>query len=270
MGRTLRDSMDTPRVSIVLPTYNRAGLLPAAVQSCLDQTVRELELIIVDDGSMDGTLDVARKLAAGDSRVRVISQKNAGLPSALNRGFAEAQGEFWTWTSDDNRYHPDAIEVMLRELEHNPESGMVYMDYQAVDEKGCVMERIENRHLKDLAVMNVIGPCFLYRSSIAKQVGKYDPHLCLIEDWDYWLRMDQVAPIRYLPGISYDFLDHGGSLTRRKQLEVLEAELKMRKRTSHAEGGAVLRQKSVARRLSTLHWAAGNKLRALYFRMQSF
>lgn len=256
-----------PRVSIVLPTYNRAKLLPRAVESCLTQTFRELEVIIVDDGSTDETASTARRIAEGDSRVRFLSKPNAGLPSALNTGFFEATGDFFTWTSDDNRYHPVAISAMVGELERHPECSLVYTDFQLVDEKGVVRQKVQNRPPEDLPGINVVGPCFLYRRSAADEAGGYDLELKYVEDWDYWLRIALVSPIRHLPGIYYDFLDHEGSLTRQRQLDVLEAELKMRRITSDPEARKEWRCAAVARRLATLHWAAGNHLRAILYRL---
>jgi len=254
-----------PRVSIVLPTHNRAGLLPRAVESCLGQSFRDLDLIIVDDGSTDATAEVARKLAENDSRVRIVSQPNAGLPSALNRGFAQAQGEFLTWTSDDNRYHPTAIEAMVKTMERHPECGLVYTDFLLVDENGRVKNIVKNRSPSDLGGMNVVGACFLYRRSIAEKAGSYNVRLPLVEDWDYWLRLALLAPIHHLKEVHYDFLDHANSLTRNRQLEVLETEFKLRMLTSHPEARKSLYRKAVARRLATLHWAAGNKMKAIFF-----
>jgi glycosyltransferase involved in cell wall biosynthesis len=259
----------TPRVSIVLPTHNREALLPGALESCLKQTFRDLEVIIVDDGSTDGTATVAARLAAGDPRVKVVTQSNAGLPSALNRGFAEARGEFLTWTSDDNRYHPTAIEAMVENLERNPECGLVYTDFQLVDSEGQVKQKVTSRSPSDLVGINVVGACFLYRRAVADKVGHYNEKLGLVEDWDYWLRLALVAPIRHLKEIHYDFLDHDESLTYRRQLQVLETEFRMRKLTPHPEARKEMYRKLVARRLATLHWEAGNKLKAILFRLKS-
>lgn len=257
----------TPRVSIVLPTYNRANLLPRAIESCLSQTFRELELIIVDDGSTDDTAETARKFAGVDSRVRYLSKPNAGLPAALNTGFFEATAEFFTWTSDDNRYHLTAIAAMVSEMDRHPDCSLVYTDFQIVNEAGIVREKVQSRPPEDLPGMNVVGPCFLYRRSAADEAGGYDPELRLVEDWDYWLRLARVAPLRHLSGIYYDFLDHEGSLTRQRQLDVLEAELKMRRITSDPEARRQWRCEAVTRRLATLHWAAGNHVRAILYRM---
>ena len=139
----------------------------------------------------------------------------------------------------------------------------MYTDFQTMDEKGRVKQTVKNRSPSDLAGLNVVGPCFLYRRSAAEKAGSYDPKLRLVEDWDFWLRLALVAPIRHLKEVQYDFLDHEESLTRRRQLEVLETEFRMRKLTPHPEARKELYRKAVARRLATLHWAAGNKMKAI-------
>jgi glycosyltransferase involved in cell wall biosynthesis len=211
-----------------------------------------------------------RRITQKDARCRLVSQSNAGLPAALNRGFSEARGAFWTWTSDDNRYYPTAIEAMMKELERRPECGMVYTDFQVVDEEGQVKEYVQNRRPDDLAKMNVVGPCFLYRQSVARKVGVYHARLRLVEDWDYWLRLAWAAPICHLSEVHYDYLDHEASLTRRHPWDILEAELKMRKSTPHPEARGAQYREKVARRLATLHWAEGNRFKAIGFRLQSF
>lgn len=262
--------MSSPLVSIVLPTFNRAAMLPTAIASCLNQTFEDLEVIVVDDGSTDATGEVLSRLGEGNPRLHCISQANTGLPGALNRGFAMARGKFWTWTSDDNRYHPKAIEEMKADLDRNPQCGMVYTDFQIVDKSGGVRSRVQDRRPEDLPSSNVVGPCFLYRREVAEKAGIYNPELKLAEDWDYWLRLAQITSIRHMPGILYDFQDHTSSLTQQRELQIQEAVLKMRKLTRHPEARKHLYRKSIARRLATLHWARGNWLKGTYFRMQAW
>src|SRR5213593_58548 len=93
-----RASEDSPLISVVLPTFNRASLLPASMESVLHQTERSLELIVVDDGSSDSTGEIVSRYARQDNRVTYVRQANLGLPRALNNGFRLARGQFFTWT----------------------------------------------------------------------------------------------------------------------------------------------------------------------------
>src|SRR3989304_1114440 len=104
--------VSSPKVSIVLPTYNGARYIRQSIDSCVHQTYRNIELIIVDDASTDNTPEIIASYK--DERIKYFRhEKNMGLPHALNAGFAEANGDCLTWTSDDNYYAKEAIEKML-------------------------------------------------------------------------------------------------------------------------------------------------------------
>lgn len=106
---------NSPKVSIVLPTYNGARYLRQSIDSCLGQTYRNLELIVVDDASTDTTPEIIRSYQ--DPRIRVIRhEKSKMLPESLNTGFRAVSGDYLTWTSDDNYYVPEAI--LGKEWEH--------------------------------------------------------------------------------------------------------------------------------------------------------
>src|SRR5688572_24191279 len=119
-------TMNEPLVSIVMPTFNGARHLESAITSCLNQSHRRLELILVDDHSTDATPEIIRRTAARDHRVQTVRHdRNRKLPAALNTGFALASGTYLTWTSDDNLYHPDAIRDLVSALRHVPYVGVV-------------------------------------------------------------------------------------------------------------------------------------------------
>jgi glycosyltransferase involved in cell wall biosynthesis len=183
--------MSQPLVSIVLPTYKRAHLLAQAMQSVLDQTYANLELIIVDDNSPDNTAEVVS--AFNDPRIQYVkNDPNLKLPRALNRGFSLARGDYLTWTSDDNLLAPTAIEKMVARLDKG-DCDFVYADYWLFSEQdanGLPMD-IHHDKLPDrlqLEKGNHIGACFMYTRKLYEQVGDYDPELFLVEDYDYFIR----------------------------------------------------------------------------------
>jgi glycosyltransferase involved in cell wall biosynthesis len=220
-------------VSIVLPTFNRAAMLDGAIRSCLAQSFRQLELIVVDDGSTDDTPSVVSSWMERDSRVRYVRQKNGKIPRALNAGFAVATGDLLTWTSDDNLYEPDALEIMVNYLETHSDVGLVYCDMLAIDEDGDPIAIHPASDPSTIYQKNCVGACFLYRRSVAERVGEYDPQAFLAEDYDYWLRISQVVPIAHLAGMSpYRYRDHANALGA---LRGAEAELQAaRIRAKHA------------------------------------
>ena len=122
-------------VSIVLPTFKRAHVLPWAIRSVLAQSYTHWELIVVDDNSPDDTAAVVASFT--DPRIRYVkNEPNLKLPRALNRGFSMAQGEFLTWTSDDNLYAPTAIEKMVARLQAGG-CDLVYADYYLFSTQGA-------------------------------------------------------------------------------------------------------------------------------------
>lgn len=219
---------DWPLLSVVLPTYNRAKKLELAVRNVLAQDYPNLELIVVNDGSTDATAATLEKLKAetGDSRLQVITRDNGGLPTALNTGFAVAKGEYWTWVSDDNAYHPGALKALGRELELDSNVGLVYADMRVVEDDGRERlfrcgppERLEQHA--------TLGGCFMYRARIAKQVGEYDPDLYLAEDYDYWLRMRKQTTLCWLPRVLFTYADAADTLTRTRFKAVGEMRLRL-------------------------------------------
>ena len=204
----------TPRVSVVLPTYNQARFLPQALDSILKQTWRDYELIVVNDGSTDETPQI---LNAYQERhgFTVVHQENQKLPRALNNGFRRARGEYLTWTASDNVLLPNMLEVLVDALANNPHVGLVYADWEVIDEEGepvGVTRTFDfDRHL--LMRINYINACFLYRRACQNAVGLYDPDFIYAEDWEYWWRISGSFEIKRVPEVLYQYRIHGSSLT---------------------------------------------------------
>lgn len=125
-------------VSVIVPTFDRAYCLARTLDSALAQTHGELELLVVDDGSTDGTGELVRERYGDESRVRYLYQANAGVAAARNYGIAEARGEFVALLDSDDIWQPWKIELQLRCLQQFPELGMVWTDMEAIDPSGQV------------------------------------------------------------------------------------------------------------------------------------
>jgi glycosyltransferase involved in cell wall biosynthesis len=205
--------METPeKVSIVLPTYNGAKYLRQSIDSCLNQTYKNIELIIVDDGSMDETPQIIRSYQ--DERIKYIRHdKNKRLPHALNAGFAMATGEYLTWTSDDNYYAEDAVESMVALLQINKMIDFVYANYYAINDNGTVLQSISVGPSESLKEYNCIGPCFLYRRKVYEVLGGYNPDAFLAEDYEYWIRIFKKFEMQKLEKSIYWHRLHPRSLT---------------------------------------------------------
>jgi glycosyltransferase involved in cell wall biosynthesis len=216
--------MREPTVSIVLPTYNGARYLAQSVESCLEQTCQDLELILVDDCSTDATPQIIAQFVARDARVRTVRHElNRRLPGAINTGVGMSRGRFLTWTSDDNLYRPQAIAEMAAALDADASLGMVYARATLIDAQGKPSGPAFSGPVDMLAHTNPIGACFMYRREVYEKIGGYAEDLFLVEDWDYWLRIAETFPIRYLDSDLYLYREHEGSLTSQKEERVKRA-----------------------------------------------
>jgi glycosyltransferase involved in cell wall biosynthesis len=239
---TNRADEKRPVVSVVLPTYNQADYLPQALKSVLNQTWQDRELIVVNDGSTDDTPDILRAYQERHA-FTVIHQENRKLPRALNAGFRRARGEYLTWTSSDNIMLPRMLEVLVDALDRHPRVGLVYADWEVIDDGGTVIGGVEtldfDRHL--LLRTNYINACFLYRRACQDVVGLYDPEYIYVEDWEYWLRIAGSFDMMRVPQRLYQYRIHGDSLSEEK----LRAQA----------GGASVGYRKLAGRLRTRLWA---------------
>ena len=201
----------TKLVSIILPVFNGEKFLSQSIESCLNQTYKNIELIIVNDCSTDNTLEIAKSYADRDFRVSIINNTiNKKLPASLNIGHKAAKGDFMTWTSDDNYFEVNAIDEMLSNLKAN-EVDIVYADYyRIVDGK---KNRVSLNNDSLLIFRNVIGACFLYRKNVFLKNLGYDESLFLVEDYDFWLRASKTFKFYKIDRSLYNYRLHNNSLT---------------------------------------------------------
>ena len=199
-------------VSIVLPTYNGSKYISQSIESCLNQSYQNIELIIVNDASTDST----RKIIFSCADPRIIyaeNHLNVGLANSLNNGFAKSNGSYLTWTSDDNYYAPNAIETMVNVLENKKGVDFVYANYYRLYEKENKKELFKVRPPKDLNIDNYIGSCFLYRRKVYNKIGDYNPETFLVEDYEYWLRVRKYFRMKKIDKGLYYHRYHSKSLT---------------------------------------------------------
>lgn len=220
--------MNSELVSVVLPVYNGEKYIRESINSVINQTYDNWELIIVDDCSTDNTLNIIKEYEHKDPRIRVIHNKtNKKLPASLNVGFSNTKGEFLTWTSDDNVYKQDALLVMKNYLTVHKNISFVYANYTKINEKGEFVKKIEVGEPEELYKRNVCGACFLYTREIYQKVGDYDINSFLAEDYDYWLRINIYGEIAHIKDNLYCYRSHGNSLTKTKKEEIRVQTLKV-------------------------------------------
>lgn len=176
--------MHRPAISVVIPAYNAESTLPETVETVRAQTLPNIEIIIVDDGSIDGTRSLAQQLAARDQRIRVISTRNGGVAAARNVGIEAAQAAYIAPVDADDLWHPDKLSRQLAILEARPEVTLVYSSRRNIDEASTVTKTIARATLAGwachrLTAFNAVGngSAIMFRRADALQVGGYDRRL---------------------------------------------------------------------------------------------
>lgn len=217
--------MTDPRVSIVVPVYNAERTLAATLRSVWAQTCGDFELLVVNDGSTDGT--AALLAGQSDPRLRVISHRNAGVSASRNRGVAEARGEFVAFLDGDDLWTPDKLQAQVAALQGAPDAALVYSWTDLIDEAGRVIQRgshvvANGRVYPLLASRNFLdcGSTPLIRRSALIEAGPFDETLKGGEDWDLWLRLATRHAFVCLPVVQVQYRVHGSSAVSRPEQQV--------------------------------------------------
>ena len=202
--------MSLPTVSIIIPTYNCALYIAETIASILNQSFKDIELIVVDDGSTDATRDI---VASFGSSVRLVTQANAGVCVARNRGIREAAGKYICLMDHDDYWFPHKLARQISMLEQQPETGVVYSSFILWhrDESGGQFpspNTFDLNSYSDDTVPEFSGwiyhqfliDCWMltstamFRAEIFDQCGLFDESLPYSEDWELWLRISHSYP----------------------------------------------------------------------------
>ena len=231
---TFTQRSDVPAVSIVIPCYKQAELLPDAVESVVAQTLTDWELVIVDDGSPDDTEQVAEALAARHptKNIRVVRQDNAGLSSARNAGIAVTRGEYVLPLDADDRIAPTMLERTHRLLEENPRVAIAYTDIRRFGDDDTIV-RVREFSPLILPAVNCFSYCSLYRREVWEAVGGYNSNMVHgYEDWDFWVgAVEHGYRARRIPDPLVEYRIRGGTMYSRALLR--HAELRSQLRRNH-------------------------------------
>lgn len=212
------------QVSVIIPTYNSAQYLDAAVKSVLEQTFTDYEILIIDDGSTDKTEEVIKQF--GDS-VRYIRQKNQGVSVARNLGIKESVGKYVAFLDADDVWLPAKLEKQILALEKAHDSKVCYTEYISVsdDMKPTELKRLRTNGsvLNDLLLRgNVVGPpsALMCERVLFEKLGGFDSNLSLCADWEMWFRLSLATDLFFLkePLVKYRLHDSNMS----KNVKLLE------------------------------------------------
>src|SRR5688500_15899095 len=222
--RYCRGRAEGGKVSVVIPCYNQARFLGEAIQSVLSQGYTHFEIVVVDDGSRDGTEGVASGYASEDARVRLISQENRGLAAARNRGLAEARGEYVVFLDSDDRLVGGALEVGVRELEAHPECAFVSGICRKITADGSVVPGWEQFRVMDDPYLELLRSCpvyvpaVMYRRSVFDAVGCFDTSYRAAEDYDLYYRILESFPVYCHDTLVAEIRRHEANMTRDRTL----------------------------------------------------
>ncbi|MCE7530508.1 glycosyltransferase family A protein [Polynucleobacter sp. IMCC 29146] len=214
--------MSSPKVSVILPAFNAAAHLGKAIDSILSQSFNDFELIIINDGSTDNTLEVLAKY--GDPRIKVITQENLGLPKALNQGLAIARGPYIARQDADDISLPTRLEKQVQFLDQNPEYGLIGTWSQIMTPAGLTdrqhLHPTSNGQIQVQLLMNnqFVHSSVMFRASCLKTTGQYseDPEHFPPEDYDLWLKIAKHFMVANLPEVLLQYLEEPNSISRTK------------------------------------------------------
>jgi len=217
-----------PKVSVILSTYNRAYILRSAIESVLNQSYGDLELIVVDDGSTDNTEQLVKSMS--DARIVYVKHdKNYGLATGRNTGLAKAGGEYIAFQDSDDMWEKEKLSrhVPLLDESSNTVAAVYGMLEKVLKDGSMVIQPAEhifpmegNIHEQILRRNFITMQVALVRASVFRAVGLFDPAIYSLEDWDFWIRCTQKFEVRFDPYICVHAVVMGDSLTSNRPLRL--------------------------------------------------
>ena len=206
---------NSPLITVYITNHNYGKYIDQAINSILEQSFQDFELIIIDDGSTDNSKSIIEKYE-DYSNIKVVYQNNKGLTVSNNIALNLAQGKFIVRLDADDYFTKDALKLMVREFE-NKNLGMVFGDWYLVDEKGEVLG-VEQRHnfQKDVTLYDqpAHGACTMFRKSCLKKLGGYDETISRQDGYELWLRFIEQFEVGNINVPLFYYRQHSESLTK--------------------------------------------------------
>lgn len=207
-----------PRVTVITPAFNRADYLDEVIRSVLEQGYPDLEYIVLDDGSTDGTRDVLRRY---EGRIVAASHPNMGETGTVNRGFSMARGDILGVVNSDDPLRPGAVRTIVDRMEADRGLLAVYPDFDMIDAQGRVIETLRPPDYRYLDMLRwhrcLPGPAAFFRREVVDRLGGRDPGFRYVADFDFWLRAGLLGPFERLPEVLATFRVHEDSASVREK-----------------------------------------------------
>jgi glycosyltransferase involved in cell wall biosynthesis len=213
-----------PRISVVMAVHNCEPYLQAAVESILNQTSRDFEFIIIDDGSSDGSIAILEKYAACDQRIRLVSRGNLGLTKSLNEGLALAKGEYIARMDADDISLPERFARQVDFLDSNPGHVAIGANVMMTDgELRPLRLRPQPRTHREICRELLLGnggamthPVIIFRRAAAEKVGGYDERFVVAQDLDLLIRLSEIGLLENLGEVLLYWRQHDESVNHKK------------------------------------------------------
>ena len=255
-------SKSNPVVSVIIPTYNRAEYIKAAIASVLAQDFDDFEIIIIDDGSTDDTRGIVAAIA--DERIRYLPQENKGRSFARNVALRHATGRYIAFLDSDDCYLPGKLSLQVRYMDANPETGMVYTSAHCIDGTG---NRLPAQYLATMSgriyqavaffqPVTITLPTVMVRRALMAETGGFDEAMERFEDTDMWRRLSKRTMIDALPEFTCELRTHGDNQLASQNPKQIIAALNYYAQKIRQEDAAMGRV-ALRRGLGTLYYYYG-------------
>ena len=212
---------NTPYLSVLMPVYNAESFLSSAIESILNQNYKDYELLVINDGSTDSSLNILESFS--DERLNVINNdKNRGIIYTLNRGLKEAKGRYLARMDADDISNPERLALQVEYLENNPHVALVGGYADVIDQNSNKFDAITVPLSHGDIVQNIFSSCcfihpsVMFRTSIVQSLGGYDPTALHAEDYDLWLRLIQHYQAANLPVPLIQYRIHSSQISQKK------------------------------------------------------
>lgn len=255
--------MRSGKVSVIIPNYNYERFLREAIDSVRGQSYRDMEVIVVDDGSTDGSKEVIESYGL---KIEAIFQKNQGVAAARNNGVAASDGEFIAFLDADDAWMPSKIERQTEKFADDPKLGMVHVGVVEIDDGGTELRKrtdgqcgsVANELLQfERPVILGGGSGIMVRRDVFNEIGGFDPQMSTSADWDLFYRIAKRYSVGFVPGVLLRYRVHSSNM--HSNIRAMEHDMMLGYQKAFANGATADRRRCYGNLHKTL---AGSYFRA--------
>jgi glycosyltransferase involved in cell wall biosynthesis len=252
--------MSRPLVSVIIPTYNRNGLIGLTLDSVARQTFRDYEVIIIDDGSTDGT---SESVSRRPEPIRYLRQEHRGVAAARNRAMEEASAPLVAFLDSDDVWLPDFLAEVTTALTTHPEAAMAYSNFRTVDAHGQKLRGHRKAQHGGAVTAPLFSSIFIHTSCVVArrdlilEAGGFDEGMTANEDYDLWLRLSLTYPFVSLSKSLCLRRSHNGSLSRNGSVRNLITKARLLEEFYERHGNGTVPADLARNRLAKTYYTAG-------------